>query len=67
MRKLNNKGETSANGGIGFFELLQVCFIVLKVMGIIKWSWVKVFLPTFIGGSLTVLVFIIVLIVALKS
>lgn len=67
MKKLNNKGESSASGGIGFFGLLQVCFIILKVMGIIKWSWIKVFLPTFIGGGLTVLVFIIVLVIALKS
>lgn len=65
--KMNNKGETSASGGIGFFGLLQVCFIVLKVTGIINWSWIKVFLPTFIGGGLTVLLLIVCVIIALKS
>lgn len=67
MKKLNNKGESSTSGGIGFFGLLQVCFIILKVMGIINWSWIKVFLPTFIGGGLTVLLLIVCVIIALEN
>ena len=67
VKKMNNKGETSAGGGIGFFGLLQVCFIVLKVMGIINWSWIKVFLPTFTGGGLTVLLLIVCVIIALGN
>lgn len=61
------ESNSTASGGIGFFGLLQVCFIVLKVMNIIKWSWIKVFLPTFIGGGLSILVLIIVFIIELKS
>lgn len=67
MKKLNNKGESSTSGDIGFFGLLQVCFIILKVMGIINWSWIKVFLPTFIGGGLTVLLLIVCVIIALGN
>ena len=67
MKKLNNKGESSTSGGIGFFGLLQVCFIILKVMGKINWSWIKVFLPTFIGGGLTVLLLIVCVIIALGN
>lgn len=67
MKKLNNKGESSTSGGIGFFGLLQVCFIILKVMGIINCSWIKVFLPTFIGGGLTVLLLIVCVIIALGN
>lgn len=67
MKKLNNKGESSTSGGIGFFGLLQVCFIILKVMDIINWSWIKVFLPTFIGGGLTVLLLIVCVIIALGN
>ena len=67
MKKLNNKGESSTSGGIGFFGLLQVCFIILKVMGIINWLWIKVFLPTFIGGGLTVLLLIVCVIIALGN
>lgn len=67
MKKLNNKGESSTSGGIGFFGLLQVCFIILKVMGIINWSWIKVFLPIFIGGGLTVLLLIVCVIIALGN
>lgn len=35
----NNK---STNTGIGFTGLLQLVFIVLKLCGIIKWSWLWV-------------------------
>lgn len=50
----NNK----AKGGLTFLEVLQLIFIVLKLCGVIKWSWLVVFLP-----SLIPLVIIIVLLV----
>lgn len=34
--------------GIGFYGLLQIVFIVLKLCGIISWSWFVVFLPTIV-------------------
>ena len=42
--------ETKGGGaGIGIVELLQVAFIVLKLCGVIKWSWIWVLAPTWIG------------------
>jgi hypothetical protein len=35
----------AANGGIGFFGLLTLIFITLKLTGFIHWSWVWVLAP----------------------
>ena len=67
MKILNEKGEITESGGIGFVGLLQVCFIVLKVTNIINWSWFKVFLPLIISIAVPVLLIIIVIIHALLS
>lgn len=43
--------------GIRFGGLLQVAFIVLKLCGVIEWSWWWVLTPTWISG----IVFLILL------
>lgn len=35
----------SQSGGIGFFGLLTIVFIVLKLCGVINWSWWWVLAP----------------------
>lgn len=40
------KNNTTVHGGIGFFGLLQIAFIVLKLCKIITWSWFWVLSPT---------------------
>lgn len=66
--------ETStSSGGIGFFGLLGILFIGLKLTGVITWSWWLVLLPLYGGLALlfgiaavgTVLVGLAALIVAL--
>jgi hypothetical protein len=42
--------SSSSNSGIGFFPILGLIFIVLKLTGFIDWSWYLVTLP--IWGSL---------------
>lgn len=42
------KSTSTSFGGIGFCGLLGICFIVLKLMGIITWSWVWVLAPIWI-------------------
>lgn len=37
--------KTQTSGGIGFFEILAIAFIALKLMGIITWSWWWVLAP----------------------
>ena len=47
--------------GLGFFSVLQIIFIVLKVTGLIDWSWWWVFAPLWID----LILFAICIIVAL--
>ena len=44
---------------IGFLGLLQIVFIVLKVTGLITWSWWMVFIPLWIELSIILIVLII--------
>lgn len=39
---------------IGFLNLLTIIFIVAKLLGVVKASWIVVFLPTIISAILTV-------------
>ncbi len=41
-------------GGVGFTGLLTIVFIVLKLTGVISWSWWWVLSPAWIGIALTV-------------
>lgn len=47
--------QTTVNGGIGFTGLLIIAFIVLKLLGIITWSWVWVFAPIWIDAILVII------------
>jgi ABC-type polysaccharide/polyol phosphate export permease len=40
-----NNTSSASSGGVGFFGLLAVAFIVLKLTGIIGWSWWWVLAP----------------------
>ncbi len=51
------------NGGIGFWGLLQLMFILLKLLGVIKWSWVLVFIPTYIAIFFCIAALIILMII----
>ena len=53
-----NSAKATAKG-IGFTGVLTVAFIVLKLCGVIKWSWLWVLSPIWIHAILWVLVFMI--------
>ena len=42
-------------GGIG--TVLTIVFVVLKIVGVISWSWLTCFLPLIIGIALTLIIF----------
>ena len=50
----DNKSTVSSSG-IGFAGLLTVAFIVLKLCGIITWSWWWVISPVWISVSLVII------------
>ena len=44
-----------ASGSIGFGGLLQIVFIVLKLLNLISWNWFWVLSPTWIGVALAII------------
>ena len=48
---MNNERNNTTAGGIGFCGLLAVAFIVLKLTGVINWSWLWVLAPIWIVRS----------------
>lgn len=55
----NNSSHSSSSGGIGFVGALQIAFIILKLIKVIKWSWWWVLSPTWISAILAfILIFI---------
>ena len=54
---MNNKAKTK---GIGFTGVLTVAFIVLKLCGVIKWSWLWVLSPIWIYSVLWIITFLII-------
>ena len=44
---------------MSFFGLLQVALIVLKLVGVIDWSWGTVLLPVIIGVGLGIIAVIL--------
>ena len=46
---------------MGFTEVLTIVFIVLKLIGIINWSWILVLLPEII----MIIIYIIVILVTI--
>lgn len=61
-----NKGNNSSKaGGVGFFGLLALIFITLKLTGFISWSWLWVLAPIWILAAITVGILLILLVVAI--
>ena len=51
---MNNERNNTTAGGIGFCGLLTVAFIVLKLAGVINWSWLWVLAPLWIPAVIAV-------------
>lgn len=60
--KANNN---SSSGGIGFVGTLTIVFIVLKLVGVIAWSWWWVLSPILISIAVTLLIIVGVVLFAL--
>lgn len=56
------KNESSGSRGIGFFGLLAIVFIALKLMGFISWSWFWVLSPIWMNIVLWAVVLILAVI-----
>ena len=56
--------KPSLLGGIGFFGLLGIIFITLKLTGFIDWSWWLVTAPLWGGVAVGALALVIAMLVA---
>ena len=66
---MNNK-QSASSGGIGILGMIQVVFIILKLLGVspvATWSWGLVLLPLWIELGLIAAIFIIILLIYIKS
>ena len=50
--------NTSSGAGTGFSGLLAIVFIVLKLLGVINWSWWWVLAPIWIPLAIVLLILI---------
>lgn len=60
MKKDN---QSARSGGVGFFSLLGLLFIALKLIGVINWSWWLVTLPLW-GGIAVVIILVLIVFIA---
>lgn len=51
----NNRGSS----GLGLSTVLTLIFLVLKLVGVIDWSWWLVFLPTIISVGLWLILIVV--------
>ena len=49
---MSNNSSTGGGGVMGFTGVLLIAFIVLKLTGVINWSWLWVLSPIWISGLL---------------
>ena len=62
MNRIHVTHDNNSSKGVGFTGLLQLAFIILKLCGVIKWSWWAVLIPTWISLGLIVLLVVFALI-----
>lgn len=55
--------NSSSSGGIGFCGLLTIVFIILKLCGVIAWSWWWVLSPLWISTILVIIIIAIFVVV----
>lgn len=46
---MDKTNGSNTNSGIGFFGLLGIVFIVLKLCGVIDWPWIWVLSPFWVS------------------
>lgn len=62
-----SSSSSSSSGGLGLAGVLTVIFVVLKLTGLITWSWWWVLSPLWISLGLVVLLFGIAVLVGVGA
>lgn len=50
------KNNNNSGAGIGFCGILTIVFVVLKLIGVISWSWLWVLSPIWITAGLVAII-----------
>jgi hypothetical protein len=58
---MSDKGSNGGSVGISGTSALQIAFIVLKLCGVINWSWIWVLSPIWISFILVVIYIVIMI------
>lgn len=58
---MKNNKNYSAGGGLGLAGVLTFVFVVLKLVGVINWSWWWVLAPLWISAIIVVALIVVVL------
>lgn len=54
------KNNDNSSKGLGFAGVLTIVFIVLKLIGVISWSWVWVLSPLWISLVITLVIVLLI-------
>ena len=55
------------SGGLGVSGVLTIVFVVLKLVGVIDWSWVWVLAPLWIGAAIGLLLVAVFVVISILS
>ena len=58
----NDNRGTTIGGGLNILGVVEIVFIILKLLGIINWSWWIVLIPLWIDLGITLLVILIIIV-----
>lgn len=58
--------SNNRNYALGFFDILTIIFITLKLLGVINWSWVWVLFPLW-GSFVAALIIVIISIISITG
>lgn len=58
-----NNSNSNVSGGIGFFGVLGIAFIILKLLKIINWSWLLVLCPLWAPVIICFIIYLILYII----
>lgn len=58
---MKDKNYNANNTGVGILGVLLIIFIVLKLVGVVTWSWWIVLIPLWIEIGLLIIVIFVIL------
>ena len=57
---MKDKNYNANNTGVGILGVLLIIFIVLKLVGVVTWSWWVVLIPLWIEIGLLIIVILVI-------